>query len=220
MLSTTGSFVSEENKFSQIFTALAKAQSEMEVASYDKTNPHFKNKYASLESIIAATRPALTKNGLCVIQKMGVMGANMVLTTILAHSSGEHIESVMLILPNGSEIQKLGSYLTYCKRYSYVALVGCTSGDEDDDGEEDRKSAEIKSTKPEKKTQPEEPLTAAQVNWAKERFKEYGITFDDIQQEWDCCDLENMLQNNLKDFMNNVRAKWGRKHENSTAISA
>ena len=87
---------------SQLFTALSKAQSEMEVASYDKTNPHFKNKYASMESIISATRPSLSKYGLCVIQKMGIMGASTILTTILAHSSGEYIESVMLVTPNGS----------------------------------------------------------------------------------------------------------------------
>lgn len=71
--------------------------------------------------------------------------------------------------------------------------------------------------KEERKQLPAEPLTQAQVNWARNVFKEYGITFDDIQQEWDCCDLENMLQSNLKEFMNNVRAKWGRKHENSAA---
>ena len=41
----------------------------------------------------------------------------------------------MFINPPKADIQTLGSYITYLKRYCYAAMVGVVSSDEDDDGE-------------------------------------------------------------------------------------
>ena len=43
--------------------------------------------------------------------------------------------SKMRILPAKTDIQSMGSYITYLRRYSYWALIGVTVSDEDDDGE-------------------------------------------------------------------------------------
>ncbi len=121
---------------SELFTALAKAQAEMQVADLDSENPYFKSKYADLRSIVKATRPSLTKNGLSVIQQVMHMedGSNM-LITILGHNSGQYIESRMRILPAKPDVQSLASYMTYLRRYAYSALICCVTGAEDDDGE-------------------------------------------------------------------------------------
>ncbi len=210
----------------QLFTALSKAQSEMEVATYDKINPHFKNKYASMESIIAATRPSLTKYGLSVIQKMTCQGNSMMLSTILAHASGEFIESTMPITPNGAEIQKLGSYLTYCKRYSYVAIVGCATGDEDDDGEDDRRAVtdyqnypKQGQSKPEtlkpkeeaRKPLPKEPLTQPQINFLMKILEERGITYSAVQETWNLPSLNELLQTQLEELVKNIKTNWQTK---------
>lgn len=201
----------------QLFTALSKAQAEMGVATYDKMNPHFKNKYASMESIIAATRPSLTKYGLSVIQKMSCHGNSMILSTILAHASGEFIESTMPITPNGSEIQKLGSYLTYCKRYSYVAIVGCATGDEDDDGEEDRRAVtdhQVQATQrvepkvEPKRILPKEPLTQPQINFMIKILEERGITYDLVQETWSLPPMEEILQTQLEELVKNIKTNW------------
>lgn len=119
----------------ELYAALAKAQGEMETASFNAQNPFFKNRYADMAQIVKASRPALTKYSLCVIQQIISRDDGMLLVTVLGHSSGQSIESRMRIMPPKPDVQTLGSYITYLRRYSYAALVGIVTGDEDDDGE-------------------------------------------------------------------------------------
>jgi hypothetical protein len=123
-------------QINELASALSKAQSEMKIAGMDSANPYFKSKYADLASIVRASRPSLTKYGLSVSQQILVHdeGQN-VLHTILMHSSGQWIESIMRIVPAKNDIQTLGSCITYLRRYAYASLIGVVSSDEDDDGE-------------------------------------------------------------------------------------
>ena len=114
-------------------TSLAAAQSQFEVARKDKDNPYFKSKYADLENVFGAIRHALTSNGLALCQPIVTRGRDMVLVTMLVHTSGEFIRSEM-VLPPVIKPQEVGSALTYYRRYSIVSLVGVSVGDEDDDG--------------------------------------------------------------------------------------
>jgi hypothetical protein len=120
----------------ELATALAKAQGEMQTAGLKSENPYFKSKYADLAEIVRVSRPALTKNGLSVIQQIlpNIDGQN-ILHTILTHSSGQWIESQMRILPSKPDVQSLASYITYIRRYSYAALCGIVASHEDDDAE-------------------------------------------------------------------------------------
>jgi len=126
--------MNQSENLNELFAALAKAQSEMQVAELSKVNPHFKSKYADLESIIKASRPALVKNGLCVIQQMETVADASYFVTKICHTSGQWMSSTLKISPTRTDIQSLGSYLTYLRRYMYASLVGVVSG-EDDDGE-------------------------------------------------------------------------------------
>jgi len=120
----------------ELFTALAKAQGEMKSAQLTSENPYFKSKYADLSELIKTSRPALSKNGLSVIQQIlpNEDGQN-ILHSLLCHSSGEWISTQMKIIPPKSDIQSMGSYITYLRRYSYAGLVMITTAGEDDDGE-------------------------------------------------------------------------------------
>jgi hypothetical protein len=115
----------------ELFTALSKAQLEFYTAEKTSANPFFKSRYADFAEIVAASRPALCKHGLCVTQSID----DQFLVTILGHSSGQFIESRMKIAPVKQDIQSLGSYITYAKRYAYAAIVGVVVGEQDDDGE-------------------------------------------------------------------------------------
>lgn len=115
----------------ELYAALAKAQGEMETAGLTNANPFFKSKYADLAELVRASRPALTRHGLAVTQYID----NAVLYTMLCHSSGQHIQSSMSINPTKTDVQSLGSYITYLRRYMYAALVGVVVSNEDDDGE-------------------------------------------------------------------------------------
>ena len=124
-------------KLKELFTSLAKAQGEMKSATLSNVNPYYKSKYADLNELMKTSRPSLSKNGLSVIQQIlpNEDGQN-ILHTLLCHSSGEWISTQMKILPAKSDIQSLGSYITYLRRYSYASLVGITTGEDDDDGEQ------------------------------------------------------------------------------------
>jgi hypothetical protein len=114
--------------------ALAKAQLQIEPASKNATNPHFRSHYADLASIWDACRGPLNTNGLSIVQfpcdgDVGRTG----LCTMLLHSSGEYISEVVTTRSQKDDPQGLGSALTYLRRYALAAVVGVTAT-EDDDG--------------------------------------------------------------------------------------
>jgi hypothetical protein len=111
---------------------LAKAQGEIEGASKDKTNPHFKSSYADLASVWDACREPLSKNGLAVMQPSFADGPRVTVTTILVHSSGEFIEVDLTMTAAQNTPQGIGSCITYARRYALASLVGVAP--EDDDG--------------------------------------------------------------------------------------
>jgi len=114
-------------QISELAAALAAAQGMMENAIMNRTNPHFKSRYADLAAIFDAARKPLSANGLAVVQTIG----DGVLHTRLLHTSGQWIASEHP-LPMAGRPQEIGSALTYARRYSLSALIGIAA-DEDDD---------------------------------------------------------------------------------------
>lgn len=112
--------------------ALSKAQDEMEGASKDSTNPHFKSKYADLAAVREACRP-LSKHGIAHLQPTSADGSRVTVTTMLMHSSGEWIAQELTLTAGQANPQAVGSAITYGRRYGLSAMVGIAP--EDDDGE-------------------------------------------------------------------------------------
>lgn len=168
----------QSENVNEIAKALATAQSQMKVAPFNKTNPHFKNKYADLTAVIDAVRKPLNDNCIAFTQTTEMHGGAFCLVTRLLHSSGQWISGEYLLPANVSP-QQLGSALTYAKRYSLAAIVGISS-DEDDDAEGARKSGQV-AEMPKREnphvTQPED-IVDFQV-----RRNERGDLIDCIQME-------------------------------------
>lgn len=115
--------------------ALAAFNLECPKIGKDSSNSHFKNKYASLDTITDEIKPLLAKHGLSVIQMPGGDGEMFKMTTMLIHVSGEWIESEPLIMrPVKNDPQGIGSCSTYARRYGLSAVLGLSTGEEDDDG--------------------------------------------------------------------------------------
>jgi hypothetical protein len=114
-----------------LYKAVIKFQAEMKPITKDSVNPHFKSTFADLSSILESVLPVLTRNGLGLLQSMRVDGDRTILQTRIVHISGQETISEIMI-PVQSDPQKLGSLITYLKRYSLQALLGIPT--EDDDG--------------------------------------------------------------------------------------
>lgn len=113
-------------------TALSAAQGEFDAAVKDTANPFFKSKYADLSSVVEATRPALSKHGLSIIQLPRSQDGCIQLETILLHKSGEFIGDTLALPVSKQDAQGYGSAMTYARRYGWMAVTGIAP--EDDDG--------------------------------------------------------------------------------------
>lgn len=117
----------------KVSSAFVKAQAEIEKASKDKTNPHFRSKYADLGAVVDAIKPALEKHGLAFMQKFHHDDAGVTVETIIIHESGETLSNGVLNVPaTKKDAQGFGSACTYARRYSLQAAFGVAP--EDDDG--------------------------------------------------------------------------------------
>lgn len=127
--------ISRSEAVDQIAAALAKAQAEITGARKTGVNPHLKSKYADLEDSWDAIKEPLSKNGLALYQGgVTLENGQPGLGTLLMHSSGQWLEGVLpLVSKDPTDPQKLGSAMTYMRRYGLKAAVGLY--DTDDDGE-------------------------------------------------------------------------------------
>lgn len=114
-----------------LFSALSLAQGELGSALKSSTNPHYKSSYADLDSVWAAIRSPLSKNGLCVVQSMQPSPGGTRLVSILGHTSGQWIRSEVPVKPEQNKIHAIGSAITYMRRYALMALVGVSPADDD-----------------------------------------------------------------------------------------
>ena len=135
----------------QIGAALARAQGAVRKARKNARNPHLRNEYADLESVIDATRGALAENGLALVQAPQVIeGAAGVRWTLL-HSSGQWMSGELMHDTNGAKglrpAQADGVSISYARRYALSALLGVSTGDDTDGAVEvagrDRRSGRV-----------------------------------------------------------------------------
>jgi len=111
-----------------IYSALLKFQKLGISIKKGETNPHFKNKYADINEILSKVTKPLNDLGVVVIQRPTAQG----LLTVLHHvESGTEVKGLLEFVQK-TDAQKLGSNITYNRRYSLVAMLGLE--DDDDDG--------------------------------------------------------------------------------------
>lgn len=115
----------------ELATALCKAQGEMGGAHKDSANPFFKSRYADLASVMKAIRLPFASNGLSFVQCPITTAEGVGVTTRIIHSSGEWIESTLILPVAKMDAQAYGSCLSYAKRYSIQAMAGVPSTDDD-----------------------------------------------------------------------------------------
>jgi ERF superfamily len=112
-----------------IYTSLIKFQTQVKAITKDAKNPFFKSKYADLASIQNTIKQPLIDCELGYIQCPEIEG----LRTILFSSNGEKIETVYPYnIQSMTDAQKIGSAVSYAKRYALTAILGLIIDDDDD----------------------------------------------------------------------------------------
>lgn len=126
--------------------ALAKAQGKITGAVKDKTNPHFKSAYATLESVVDAVRPVAAENGLSFVQISHDSNESAAIETVILHESGEWLSAGVVSVPvSKSDAQGYGSAMTYARRYSLSAAFGVAPEDDDGNGAAKAKPVAVES---------------------------------------------------------------------------
>lgn len=127
------------DQINEIATALCVFQGDVPEIELDqsvsvqmKTGGSYSFKYASFPNIIKTIKPAMKAAGLSFTQ---LIDSNGGVLTMLLHSSGQSLQSYINPEAPGTQndLQKLGSKITYLKRYSLTAILGI-SAETDDDG--------------------------------------------------------------------------------------
>ena len=127
---------------SEISGALVALQLAQCSATPDKINPRFKSKYTSLESLQTAVLPTLAEHGVALIQNPTLEttpeGSIVVVQTLLTHPSGEYLLARSASAPlDRTDIQAVGSTITYLRRYSaagILSIIQALPTEDDDDG--------------------------------------------------------------------------------------
>lgn len=171
----------------EAIAALALAQSQMKTPHKDATNPHFRNRYASLKSCIKAIKPALNDNGFALIQAAGKDEQGHYIQTTFEHTSGGLFTSKFYMEPEKKGMQGLGSAATYAKRYGLLGLAGI---EPDEDADDDGNAADEPPAAPKPKPQQKKPDPEAAHDAAVREEQNTALTTP--QQ------LKEMMENKIK----------------------
>lgn len=98
------------------------------------TNPHFKSKYVTLDSLLEVVIPALAEEDVLLLQTLCDIEGTPAINTALVHVPSQNtLEARTPMVFAKADPQGVGSAITYYRRYALMALLGLV-GEEDDDG--------------------------------------------------------------------------------------
>lgn len=145
---------------------LLEVKQEIGTISKNATNPFFKKEYMDLNQLLTEIEPILISKGLLLTQPIE---NNCVVSRIVDTETGDMIESSLPLL-TFTDAQKVGSCITYYRRYTLKSLLAIA--EEDSDGND------ITQAKPAKKK-----LT--NINAACKAISEKTVTIKQLEAKYD-----------------------------------
>lgn len=109
-----------------IYNKLLKVQKEIGAISKDTKNPFYNSKYFDINSLLKQVMPLLQKQELVLLQPI----QDGQVKSVIIDTDGGSVESTMF-LPEISDPQKLGSAITYYRRYTLQSLLALQAEDDD-----------------------------------------------------------------------------------------
>lgn len=123
---------SSDGSLSAFAEAFAKAQADLKNPPKNKVNPHFNSRYVDLSDGLDVIRATFSAHGLAVMQGTRIEEGLIILTTRIMHKGGAWMEWDYPVSGLDTH-QKMGSAMTYARRYALFGIVG-VAGEDDDDG--------------------------------------------------------------------------------------
>jgi hypothetical protein len=151
--------------------ALTAALGKLEGAAKNAKNPHFKNTYADLASVVDASRSILAESDLAVMQSPGlVIEGRLQLFTRIIHKSGEWIEGEFHMPLAKSDPQATLATLTYARRGALMAILGIPAVDDDGETAVGRGTDGNSASGPRQQTAPQEAPKPPTLSERADRF--------------------------------------------------
>ena len=131
-----------ESQKKSLYEKLYEIQNTITGVKKESTNPFFNSKYFDVNKLIATLRPVMQEYRLVLMQPLSNINGISSITTILHDiDSGEYIQDT-ITLPQLNDPQKMGSAITYYRRYALQSLFLLEAMDDDANlasGKEDKK---------------------------------------------------------------------------------
>lgn len=171
----------EFSELKEMPKAYAKVCAEIENPKKNRKGVH-NAAYADMGEVIRVSKKTLADNGFSIIQHPYTEDDKLGIETILIHESGEFIRAKFAVKIATNDPQKIGSAITYYKRYALVAFLNLDAEADDD--------ADSVSQHAQGKSKPSE--------------KQLGAMFYKVRDN--SCDLD--IFNSIKLLMNTNQYKW------------
>jgi hypothetical protein len=128
------------------YEKLSAVKAEVGRISKDSSNPFFKSKYFDVNSLLLHVEPIIQKHELLLLQPI----QDGLVKSIIFDTKGFSIESG-IALPEINDPQKLGSAITYYRRYTLQSLLALQAEDDDANLASNKVGNTLKSTEDDKK---------------------------------------------------------------------
>lgn len=114
-----------------LYKKLLNVQKEVGAIVRDSTNPFFKSQYFDINGLLAELKPILNEQGLIVLQPLTNIEGKLALETlVIDEESGDQIKSIVTLSEN-PDPQKMGSAITYFRRYALQSFFLLQAQDDD-----------------------------------------------------------------------------------------
>lgn len=118
---------------SNIYKKLLNVQKKLGAVSKDQSNPFFNSKYADINKFIEVVKPVLSEEGLVLTQPLTYLGEAIpaIRTCITDADTGEDVSFMTPIITKETDTQKIGSAITYYRRYALQSFLFIEAQDDD-----------------------------------------------------------------------------------------
>lgn len=197
-----------------------KAWTDAHNPALDSVNPHYKNRYTSLSSMLAVIRPVCEKNGIAYQQLPQRVDGEPILRTLVINDKGEGLVLSELPLIKTDNSQAFGSDLTYKKRQA-CQTDWTIVGEDDDDAEAAVQAApqkpQPKQAPKQEKKQSSRPTRIARIQQLKQQVIDAGVKEEGVNSWFkanykdktykDLTDADlSVIEKHLNTLLNDARA--------------